>query len=155
MAYDPNVFPGIAVKITLYNGCCPEHVVYFRYNLPMHIVEKWKWYFEYLAALVKIHKPRQKVELRISVQEVLCGSDFIREKTKNLLRARKIKLKKTRTGLVDDDLFGFNAAEKEATEKSIIAEIEALERGEYHGYVPPTYINRIKEFTNHGTQSLV
>lgn len=100
MAYDPNVFPGIAVKITLYNGSCPEHVVYFRYNLPMHVVEKWKWYFEYLAALVKIHNPRQKVELRISVQECLCGSDFILEKTKKLLRARKIKLKKTRTGII-------------------------------------------------------
>ena len=54
---------GIAVKIVIYSGCLADETIYYRYNLPMRIVERWKWYFEYLAALVKYYNPRRKVEL--------------------------------------------------------------------------------------------
>ena len=60
------VSDGIAVKILIYSGCLAEATIYYRYNLPMRIVEKWKWYFEYLAAKVKCANPHRKVELLIS-----------------------------------------------------------------------------------------
>lgn len=138
---------GIAVKILIYTGCIAEATIYYRYSLPMRIVEKWKWYFEYIAAKVKIANPRRKVELLICSQEsCLCGSDYVSERTKNLLRSKNIKLKKLQTGRYEDDLFGLAKADNEAKIGSVKAEIVALERGEFNYYVPPTYINQIKNY---------
>lgn len=138
---------GVAVKILIYTGCIPEDVVYYQYNIPVQFVERWKWYFEYLAARIKVAHPKRKVELCISAQEnCLCGSDYVSEKTKSLLRSKAIKLKKLRTGRYEDDLFGLAKADKEAKVQSVQAEIEALERGEFNYYIPPTYINKIKKY---------
>ena len=138
---------GIAVKINLYKGWWVEEVIYYRYNQPLQLVQRWMWYFEYLAALVKVHNPHRKVELIICSQDnVLCGEDYIREKTKNLLRAKKRKLKQTRHGYYEDDLFGFTKAERENKLSDIQEEIDALERGEFRYYVPPTEINNIKKW---------
>lgn len=138
---------GIAVKIIIYSGCLADKTIYYRYDMPMRIVEKWKWYFEYLSARVKCANPRRKVELVMASQEnCLCGADYVGEKTKSLLRARTIKLKKLQTGRVEDDLFGFGRDEQIAKEESVKREIEALERGEFNYYVPPTYINEIKKY---------
>ena len=68
------------------------------------------------------------------------------ERTKSLLRAKSIKLKKLQTGRYEDDLFGLAKADNEAKIDSVKAEIEALERGEFNYYVPPTYINKIKDY---------
>lgn len=135
----------ICVKINLYKGCWVEEVIYYQYALPLRIVERWKWYFEYLAALVKVHNPQRKVELVICVQEHKCVEDYISERTKNLLRAKKIKLKRTRTG-IEDDLFGLAKAEREKQIDEVQREIEALERGEINFYVPEKYINKIKNW---------
>lgn len=43
----------------------------------MRIVSKWKWYFEYLAALVKVNNPRNRVELTIGAQDLLQGKEYI------------------------------------------------------------------------------
>ena len=43
----------ICVKIIIYKGCNDGEVIYYRNKLPMLIVEQWRWYFDYLAALVK------------------------------------------------------------------------------------------------------
>lgn len=138
---------GVAVKIVIYTGCLAEATIYYRYDMPMRIVEKWKWYFEYLAAIVKQANPRRKVELTIYAQQsCLCGSDYISERTKNLLRAKNIKLKKLRMGNIEDDLFSMARADNEAKIESVRREIEALERGEFNYYVPPTYINKIKSY---------
>ncbi len=135
----------ICVKINLYKGCWVEEVIYYQYALPLRIVERWQWYFEYLAALVKVHNPRRKVELVICAQEYNSVEDYISERTKNLLRAKKVKLKRTRTG-IEDDLFGFAKAEREKLTDKVQREIEALERGEINFYVPPEYINKIKKW---------
>ena len=138
---------GIAVKIVIYSGCLADETIYYRYNLPMRIVERWKWYFEYLAALVKYYNPRRNVELLISSQEsCLCGRDYISEKTQSLLRAKKIRLKKLQTRRYEDDLFGMVKADMQSKEESVKREIEALERGKFNYYVPPTYINKIKSY---------
>lgn len=135
---------GVAVKINLYKGCWVDEVIYYKYNLPLKLVQRWKWYFEYLAALVKVHNPHRKVELIICEQNSLCGKDYIQEKTKSLLRAKKIALKKNKLGYYEDDLFGFAKAEHDNKISNIQEEIDALKRGEFRYYVPPTEINNIK-----------
>ena len=47
-------------------------------------------------------------------------------------------------GEIEDDLFSMAKADNEAKIESVRREIEALERGEFNYYVPPTYINKIK-----------
>lgn len=137
----------VAVKIVIYTGCLAEATIYYRYDMPVRIVEKWKWYFEYLAAIVKCANPRRKVKLTICAQQsCLCESDYISERTKNLLRAKNIKLKKLRMGEIEDDLFGMAKADNEAKIESVRREIEALEHGEFNYYTPPTYINKIKSY---------
>ena len=89
---------GIAVKITYYHQYHNPETVYYRYNLPMKIVEKWKWYFEYLTARIKVNNPKNKVELTIVYQDVfLCGEDYKQWKIKNLIKAKTSKINKLQT----------------------------------------------------------
>lgn len=84
----------ICVKITIYKGCNDGEVIYYRNKLPMWIVEQWRWYFDYLAALVKVNNPRLKVELTTCAQTLKQGQEYIEEKSKTLLRAKESKLKR-------------------------------------------------------------
>lgn len=139
--------PQICVKIAIYNGCQVEEVIYYRNRLPMRIIEKWRWYFEYLAALIKIHNPRRKVELTICAQTLLQGQEYIDEKSKTLLRAKRAQVKRLdSTNIINDGLFGYQTQQLNARKERIQAEIEALERGEFNYYIPPTYINRLKRW---------
>ena len=69
-----------------------DEVVYYRNKLPMWIVEQWKWYFEYLAARIKVKNPRRKVELVICAQKLLQGEEYIKVKSASLLKAKKSML---------------------------------------------------------------
>lgn len=139
--------PQICVKIAIYKGVQVEDVVYYRNKLPMRIIEKWRWYFEYLAALLKINNPRRKVELTICAQSLLQGKEYIEEKTKTLLRAKRAQIKRLdSSNIINDDLFGYQTQQLNARRERIQAEIEALERGEFNYYIPPTYINRLKRW---------
>lgn len=136
----------ICVKITIYKGSHADEVVYYRNKLPFEIAEKWKWYFEYIAALVKVNNPKRKVELAMCVQTLLQGQEYIEAKSKTMLRAKRGLLNRLKQGVVDEDLFGFNQQRNEEKRKRIENEIAALERGEFNYYVPQTYINKIKQF---------
>lgn len=81
----------ICIKIVIYKGYYADEVIYYRNKLPMQIAEKWRWYFEYLAALVKVNNPKRKVELTICAQNLLQGDEYIKAKSKTLLRAKKKK----------------------------------------------------------------
>lgn len=136
----------ICVKITIYKGCNDGEVIYYRNKLPMWIIDQWRWYFDYLAALVKVNNPRKKVELTICAQTLKQGLEYIEEKSKMLLRAKKSKLKKLQNTPVNDDLFGETMVEHNRKIQVVQNEIDALERGEFNYYVPPTYINKIKKW---------
>lgn len=134
---------GIAVKIIYYHQYYNPEVVYYRYNLPMRIIEKWKWYFEYITALIKVNNPKNKVELTIVAQdECLCGEDYKQWKIKNLIKAKTSKIKKLQTAKCDD-LFNFQSNEREETINRLQKEIEDLQNGKL-SYIPPIYINNIK-----------
>ena len=138
--------PQICIKIMVYDKCHVEEVVYYRNKLPMWIVEQWRWYFEYLAARIKVKNPRRKVELVICAQKLLQGEEYIKVKSASLLKAKKSMLTRLIERPVDADLFGFNQDVRNKKIEALRAEIEALERGEFNYYVPQTYINTIKEW---------
>lgn len=136
----------ICVKIAVYNGCQVDEVIYYRNKLPVSAIEKWRWYFEYIAALVKVHNPRRKVELTICAQTLLQGQEYIVARTKTLLKAKKSRLNRLDKSPINDDLFGITSEQNQRRKEQIQSEIDALERGEFNYYVPPTYINNIKNW---------
>lgn len=136
----------ICVKITVYKGYHADKVVYYRGQISIDMLEKWRWYFEYLAARIKVKHPRRKVELTICTQTLPLGDEYIQEKIKNLLRHRRSKLQKLINTPVASDLFNDNQIDLEKEIEQTRAEIAALERGEYTGWVPPYYINEIKQW---------
>lgn len=136
----------ICVKIIIYKGCNDGEVIYYRNKLPLWIIEQWRWYFDYLAALVKVNNPRRKVELIICAQTLKQGQEYIEEKSKMLLRAKETKLKRLENTPVQDDLFNYAKDEREKKIQAVQGEINALKRGEFNYYVPVTYINKIKKW---------
>lgn len=136
----------ICVKIIIYKGCNDGEVIYYRNKLPLWIIEQWRWYFDYLAALVKVNNPRRKVELIICAQTLKQGQEYIEGKSKMLLRAKETKLKRLENTPVQDDLFNYAKDEREKKIQAVQGEINALKRGEFNYYVPVTYINKIKKW---------
>lgn len=143
----------VKISVSFIGGYSVDDVVYYRYKFPMNLTLKYKWYFEYLAALVKIHNPLRHVELLISRQDdkancdqVLCGQDYIEAKTPTLIAGKKRHIAKLMNKMPEEDLFGFSKSETESKIAGIQSEICALERGDFNYYVPPTYINKIKQY---------
>lgn len=137
------------VKIMMYKGAHADTVVYYRNKLPMILIEKYRWYFEYLAALIKVHNPRIKVELIACPQELLQGRQYVERKTETLLIAKRSALRKCENEVISDDLFSYKSAENNYKKRRLIDEIKDLENGDFNYYVPVEYINRIKEFIKH------
>lgn len=136
----------ICVKIAIRKGCNDWEVIYYRNKLSMWIIEQWRWYFDYLAALVKVNNPRRKVEMTVCAQTLKQGQEYIEEKRLTLLRAKNARLKKLQSSPVQDDLFGYEREKREKAIKKLREDIEALERGEFNYYVPPTYINKLRSW---------
>lgn len=136
----------ICVKIIVRKGSSDSEVIYYRNKLPMWIIEQWRWYFDYIAALVKVSNPRLKVETTVCAQTLKQGQEYIEEKTKTLLRAKNARLKKLQSSPVQNDLFGQEREKREKAINKLREDIEALERGEFNYYVPPTYINKLKNW---------
>ena len=146
------------IKINLYGKGDTEHqvdkVVYYRYDFPYMMIYRWRWYFEYIAALVKVHYPHRKVELIIeqNSEGYLAGRDYIEKKTKSLLSSLRSQLTRLEKGAVQDDLFNTVAEKNEAKKERIRKEIADLESGVFTRWVPDTYKNIVKEVL-HNTKS--
>lgn len=142
------------IKINLYGEGDTEYqvdkVVYYRYDFPYMMVYRWRWYFEYIAALVKVHYPHRKVELIIeqNSEGYLAGQDYIEKKTKNLLSSLRSQLTRLEKGVVQDDLFNTVAEKNEAKKERIRKEIADLESGVFTRWVTSTYKNIVKEILN-------
>lgn len=121
-----------------------EDVVYFRSGMTVDFVVRWMWYFEYLAALVKVRNPHRKVELIGGPQNVLLGKAWHEFKRNNLLKHRRSKLSRLEKGVIDDDLFHFKSQDNEREVSATRSAIEQLERDEFPIVEFPEYINNIK-----------
>lgn len=137
----------ITISMLQYPGI-PEEVVYFRGDLPLELCVRWRWYFEYLASLVKVANPKRRVEFYCGRQYLPLGKEYIKVKTKTLLAGKRRKL--TELGKqVDDDLFGFTSEAREKKRQRIQSEIEELESGVFKYYVPPVCINRLRKWLHY------
>ena len=136
------------VKITIsdVNGYHVEDVVYYRRGMSFSMVMRWQWYFQYLAALLKVDHPRRAVKCFIMRMDMMTTEEYIEWKRANLIKAQKAKLTKLDRNPPRWDLFGFAHAEwledKEKAEKRL-ADLEA---GKNDFWVMTEYVNRLKKW---------
>ena len=123
-----------------------DDVVYYRSGMTPDFVVRWLWYFEYLAALVKVHNPRRRVELVKCQTDILLGKEWHDYRREVILKSRRMKLKKLEKGVVDDDLFHFKSQDNKAERAKVQSQIDALEKDEFPIAEFPEYINKIKQY---------
>lgn len=123
-----------------------DDVVYYRSGMSPDFVTRWLWYFDYLAALVKVHNPRRRVDLVKGPTDILLGKEWHEYRRGALLKSRMAKLKKLEKGVVDDDLFHFKSQDNEAERAKVQSQIDALEKDEFPIPEFPEYINKIKQY---------
>ncbi len=150
--------PVFSIRITIGLPNKPgsvDETVYWRYRLPMDMMLRWKWYFEYLAARLKVEHPRREVRLDIinitndtdNRGGSLCGDDYVRWSLPRRLAAKRRELGKY-TKDYPQDLFGLKDAENAKKAAKIKKQIADLEAGVYNAYVPPVYVNKLKKYLN-------
>lgn len=121
-------------------------VLYYRGNVSVLFIERWRWFVEYLAARVKVANPRRTVWVYIGPQEVMVGKEWHEYRRGVLLKSAQKRLKKLEEGVVDDDLFHFKSQENEQKQEAERSKIEALEKDEFQFAEFPEYINKIKQY---------
>ena len=131
----------IFVKISIsyiYYGSIDE-VIYFRYGIDINTFSRWKWYFEYLVAKIKINYPKSKVFFEYGEQNLIFGNEYILKKKKDLLKRKEINLKKIEG---DKKLMLFEDELSTSKKNRLIQEIEDLKNNEFNFYIPSEYINK-------------
>ena len=123
-----------------------DDVVYYRSGMTPEFSVRWSWYFEYLAALVKVRNPKRAVFLYGGNQDVLLGKAWHEYRRNVLIKTRQMKLKKLNGPILDDDLFGFKRQDNEMEKAKVQEQLDALERDEFPIPEFPEYINKIKEY---------
>lgn len=123
-----------------------DDVVYYRSGMSPDFIERWLWFFEYLAARIKVANPRRKVEFYKGPQEIKLGRDWHEYRRGVMMKSRTTKLKQLEKGVVDDDLFHFKSEDNERKKAEVKAQLESLERDEFPIPEFPEYINKIKEY---------
>lgn len=139
------------VKITVSLPQCHgigDEVVYYRRQMGLEHLIRWRWYFEYLAALVKVHNPHRRVVLYAGRDEYMSESEEIEKKAKSLLSSKLRQIKRLRAMPVQDDLFGYAQESHDRKIERINREIDSIQRGEVNFYYPVEQINNVKKWIN-------
>lgn len=123
-----------------------DDVVYYRSGMSPDFIERWLWFFEYLAARIKVANPRRKVEFYKGPQTIKLGREWHEYRRGVMMKSRTTKLKQLEKGVVDDDLFHFKSEDNERKKAEVKAQLESLERDEFPIPEFPEYINKIKEY---------
>lgn len=123
-----------------------EDVVYYRSGMSPDFVSRWLWFFEYLAARVKVNNPRRRVELIKGSIDFKIGQEWHEYRRSSLIKSRTQKLKKLESCAVQADLFGFAQDDHEAKLDELRKQLALLERDEFFISDFPIYINKIKDY---------
>lgn len=123
-----------------------DDVVYYRSGMTPDFVTKWRWYFEYLGALVKVANPHRRVEVWTGPVDIMLGDEWHQHRRTAMLKSRNIKLKQLRNITPSSDLFGFGLQDHELSISEVQRQIELLERDEFPIAGFPEYINKIREY---------
>lgn len=123
-----------------------EDVVYYRSGMTPDFVTRWRWYFDLLAAMVKVAHPRRRVEVWAGPVDIMLGDEWHQHRRAVMLKSRNIKLKQLRNFTPSDDLFGFGMADHDARISKVMKQIELLERDQYPIPEFPEYVNKVKDY---------
>lgn len=137
------------VKITISMANEPnivEEVVYYRRYMDLDFFLRWAWYFEYLAARVKVANPRRVVELIGGSDEWLSEEEERRKKSASLLKTKLNQIRKLKKEVINDDLFGLTSAKHDAKIQRVQNDIDALQEGTFDVFYMPEYKNTIKDW---------
>lgn len=122
--------------------------IYYRSGMSPDFVGRWRWYFDYLVALVKVHHPHRNVRLYCGPldDDIKLGKDWHEYRRNTMLNTARRKVAQLETANIDLDLFGFSTKEHERKLAEQKALVEALENDTYPIPDFPEYINLIKKF---------
>lgn len=123
-----------------------DYVVYYRSGMSPDFVQRWLWFFEYLAARVKVANPKRKVELYKGPQDIMLGSEWHEYRRSVMMKTCNTKLKKLEKGVVNDDLFHFASQDNDRKISEVRSKLESLAKDEFPIQEFPEYINRIKYY---------
>ncbi len=65
------------------------NVVYYKSDMTFDFFMKWKWFFEYRAALLRVKEPRAYIEYSHGSYEYIIPKEIYRVKLENMIRAAK------------------------------------------------------------------
>lgn len=139
------------VKISVTSPADYNHiddVVYYRSGMTPDFLVRWLWYYEYLAARIKVDNPRRRVVLYHGPVDIMLGDEWHEYRRQSLLKSRAAKLKQLHRSVPDCDLFGFGQAEHEQRVNEVECQIAQLEADAFPIPEFPTYINKLKEYIN-------
>jgi hypothetical protein len=73
------------VKIIIHKTRCSpaDKVEYFRNDMTLEFYNKWEWYFNYRAALLKVQNPKLYVNYEHGVYNYILPEEQYKEKVKN------------------------------------------------------------------------
>mgnify|MGYP000207749780 CR=1 FL=1 len=137
------------VKISISSAVNYTHiddVVYYRSGMSPDFVAKWLWFFEYLAARVKVANPRRRVELWHGPADIMLGDEWHEHRRQAMIKSRNAKLKQLANNTPAGDLFGFARADHNLKIEHVKMQIEQLEADAYPIPMFPEYINKIKGY---------
>ena len=138
------------VKITISNERLYNHVddvIYYRSGMSVDFAIRWRWFFDYLTARVKVAHPRQNVKCVItSGADIMLGKEWHEHRRQAMLKTAFTKLKKMETEPIQDDLFGFTSSEIEAKKDELRDKVRRLMADTYPIPEFPEYINKIKSY---------
>ena len=124
-----------------------EDVIYYRSGMSVDQAIRWRWYFEYLAAIVKIRHPRRRVVCTItSGSDLMLGKEWHEHRRETMIKTASRKIRELESEPVKDDLFGFNAKEREDELTVWRNKLSMLQQDIYPIPDFPEYINKIKEY---------
>ena len=123
-----------------------DDVIYYRSGMSPDFVDRWMWYYEYIAARVKVANPRRRVVIYHGPSDILLGKAWHDYRRQVLLKSRKIKLKKLQKITPVGDLFGFAQSDHELLLCNVKQQIAELEHDEYPIPGFSEYINKIKDY---------
>lgn len=124
------------VKIYFGQTTAHRQTVYFRDELSFELFQKWKWYFEYRAALLRVQNPKCCIELHYGSYDYIPDAQARAKRTKDILTARKAKYTKAHNQLcnirnnhnslfpIEDDKYYIEALKKVHQLKMEIRQLE-------------------------------
>lgn len=141
---------GVSIRVDDPRGRAYGHIDYLQWkDMSLQQVTKWRWYFDYRAALLKVKYPRSKVEFTVSQYEPnqKTIADFLKDKIKGkkrMITKLKNEIQRYENFLQETNIFGVagddgrlvKAKEKLCKYQNELEEVEAQMKNVYQSSTP-------------------